>query len=426
MLMLRKATYALGGIFFWFMLVFPTMYKLERGGILALLIIASLVYVLWTNKWKMKRNIAFLGLLCITASLMFMLNGAVRGAPGALNVGTVFVIWPLVFLFFAGVLFKPEQIRPFMKILISGASASSMMGILFVAEKLGLIHVGVSLLYADTIANFGLTDDGIASYSLPNVATVIYAFPFLLSLLIMPKTYARMNQFWRIHTWVGLLLSVVVLVLIGRRVFWLIAALAPFVIILLLKVAHVHFDLKKIIKLGSALIALLIVVIWYMHIPVDSITSDFISGFEFNNANNVSAYARNEQFFALLNGWVENPLLGAGHGASASIIRNEHFPWEYELSYVALLFHTGIVGIIIYGSAILWLILRAVELIRTQPYSADMLIPLIAGLICFLIATFTNPYLQKFDFLWTIFLPVAVINAYSICGTKSLGSDWRV
>jgi hypothetical protein len=37
--------------------------------------------------------------------------------------------------------------------------------------------------------------------------------------------------------------------------------------------------------------------------------------------------------------------------------------------------------------------------------------PFLAGLICFMIANGTNPYLAKFDYMWIIFIPVALLNS---------------
>jgi hypothetical protein len=34
----------------------------------------------------------------------------------------------------------------------------------------------------------------------------------------------------------------------------------------------------------------------------------------------------------------------------------------------------------------------------------------LTGMTTFLIANATNPYLEKFDCLWTVFLPLAVVN----------------
>tara|TARA_B110000971_G_C19803123_1_gene405305 strand:- start:163 stop:378 length:216 start_codon:yes stop_codon:yes gene_type:complete len=52
---------------------------------------------------------------------------------------------------------------------------------------------------------------------------------------------------------------------------------------------------------------------------------------------------------------------------------------------------------------------------RRKKHSAiGLLAPQLVALVCFLIINASNPYLGKFDYLWTIFLPIASINAISL------------
>ena len=38
----------------------------------------------------------------------------------------------------------------------------------------------------------------------------------------------------------------------------------------------------------------------------------------------------------------------------------------------------------------------------------------LVGTTCFLIASASNPYLEKFDFLWVLFFPVAIIHVDAV------------
>ena len=52
---------------------------------------------------------------------------------------------------------------------------------------------------------------------------------------------------------------------------------------------------------------------------------------------------------------------------------------------------------------------------RRKKHSAvGLLAPQLVALLCLLIINASNPYLGKFDYLWTIFLPIASINAISL------------
>jgi O-antigen ligase len=91
-------------------------------------------------------------------------------------------------------------------------------------------------------------------------------------------------------------------------------------------------------------------------------------------------------------------------------------PWSYELYFLSLLFHTGIVGIAAYALGIVWIVFHGIRIIRGDPALRLYMIPVLVAMICFLIASNTNPYLAKFDYLWVIFLPVAIINHHLLKG----------
>ena len=86
-------------------------------------------------------------------------------------------------------------------------------------------------------------------------------------------------------------------------------------------------------------------------------------------------------------------------------IRSDVMPWAYELSYLALLYQTGLVGLGIYATGIAWIYFMGVKILRSGGMFAESMLPLLVGMTCFLVANATNPYLAKFDGLWIIFLP---------------------
>lgn len=403
--------YRIGLLFFWLMLVIPATYQVERGVLLGVLLLASFVYVVQSNNFRLHKEVIMWCGVCTTASVLFITIGFYHGAPGALRVGPVYVVWPLIFLFFIGILNRPEQLFPFLKVLVLAEMCAAIIGILFVAEAYGFLNSGISTLLGNERASIGMSY-GSVGYSLPNLVTVIYSLPFLLGYLVLPRKNTHFNGVWHLFAWLGFFLAVIVLLIAGRRSFWVIAAVAPFVVIAFAKLGKVCVDIKKTIGISIAFFVVAIIALNIFDISIKNILADFVSGFDFSDTQNLSASYRKEQFFVLIDGWKENPIFGAGLGSSAAVIRSDEMPWSYELSYFALLFQTGIFGIFVYGSAVVWIFVRAINVIRKQPKSAEILIPLLSGLICFLLANATNPYLQKFDYLWTIFLPLGVLNAH--------------
>jgi hypothetical protein len=125
--------------------------------------------------------------------------------------------------------------------------------------------------------------------------------------------------------------------------------------------------------------------------------------------------SRRDQFFALVNGWLQHPLFGSGHGASVrDVIRSAEMPWAYELTYLALLYHTGIVGVFAYSAGLFWTLLKSRQIARTGWSQAPYLMATLVGTTCFVLANSTNAYLEKYDSIWVLFLPIAFINVWLI------------
>jgi hypothetical protein len=422
--MVSKLFHRLGLLFFFLMLVFPTIYQTERGMFL-LFIVAGCAYKVLMGKWKIHPSVLFIGIACVTTSLFFMLYGLFNNAPGALSVGTVYVLWPLLFIFFMGVLYNYSDFEGFIKIIIMGVIVSAVMGIFLVAEGLGFIDININPLLEIQGAGFGIYE-GTLEYNLYNMTTVIFGFPFLLTLISLPKGLSIVNKFWNYLALLALMLALFTLLVSGRRAFWVISLVSPLILYVIFRMAGLANPFSRkmlffIIVLVSS-VSLLVSVVFKL--SIESIIYDVFAGFDFGDTSNLSASARAEQFNALLHGWMDNPLFGSGHGASASgSIRSDEQAWAYELSYLALLFQVGLIGFIIYFSAVLWTFVKSICVVRTNPKAAGMLLPLLVALICFLIANATNPYLAKFDYLWTIFLPVGILNAYLL--RASIGHNPR-
>jgi len=144
---------------------------------------------------------------------------------------------------------------------------------------------------------------------------------------------------------------------------------------------------------------------------IQVIVDEFAEGFRFSSG--MSASIRREQFHALMSDWAEAPLYGYGHGAVATgFIRDPEMPWAYELAYMALLLHTGLLGFLAYSAGVAWIVWMGLCMIRSGHRIGLYILPVLVGMICFLIANTTNPYLEKYDYIWVIFLPVALINQW--------------
>lgn len=107
---------------------------------------------------------------------------------------------------------------------------------------------------------------------------------------------------------------------------------------------------------------------------------------------------RYEQFFHLWNAFTENIFFGQGLGSHPDYVRSSIKPSSYELYYLALLVQLGIIGLVL----MYYLVYRFVYSSRNQRgvwfYSN------IYGVLGFLIASLSNPYFDRFDANFVLFI----------------------
>jgi hypothetical protein len=120
---------------------------------------------------------------------------------------------------------------------------------------------------------------------------------------------------------------------------------------------------------------------------------------------------------ALIDGWLEAPLLGQGVGAVLrSVVRNAERPWIFEQTYEATLFQFGAFGFGVLALWVLWIIRRLARVAREETQSPHAAV--LAGLFGALVASAVNPYVTRFDGMWMIFIPFGLASA-------AVATAWR-
>lgn len=395
-------------LFFFLMLVVPTSYQIPRGGLLMVLLGGALYYTL-ERGWCVNRAILWWSVTLVTAGLLFMLIGAMNAAPGAVRVGTVYVLWPLLYLFFIGLVREPETLVLLEKTIVVGVLGAALMGILLVASTIVGYGSAVSQFIESQDLSAGAYE-GYFRYRLPNVATLVYGTGFMLTLLTVPKSYRWVRGGWILFSWATFVFMLIAIVLSGRRAAWLVALAVPPMTAGILVLARQKLRMRLWLTFFAIAVLAFIGLQVYLDVRLDAILAQLMNAFDF--AAEDSASLRGEQVSALFNAWTGRPLMGHGLGAATSVIRDAEAPWAYEVSYLALLFHTGIIGMALYCGAVMWVYFTGISLVRRLPEAAGIILPLLVGMGGFLIANGTNPYLAKFDYLWVIFLPIVAINVY--------------
>lgn len=118
-----------GFLLFFLMLFVPTTYKEVKAVLLAVLLCALGIAILRQNGgFRLHRSIAVWTLIIATTGIFFMLVGAANAAPGALRVGTVYVLWPVVFTILIGGLVSENSIHKLLAVLVYSGIALGLYG----------------------------------------------------------------------------------------------------------------------------------------------------------------------------------------------------------------------------------------------------------------------------------------------------------
>jgi O-antigen ligase len=246
-----------------------------------------------------------------------------------------------------------------------------------------------------------------------------FLVPYVMASAAIKSPWSGSGPFWKVCLWAACVLGWVTILAAGRRALFLVVLSTPpliFLPVLFLPGEEKAAGKRRVIKF-TALLALavtLIFVVLALIYEVDrgAVWEQFTNGFDLSaQTQDGDAVERRQQLIALSRGWLERPLFGAGLGASVlGSIRSETTPWAYELYYLALLYQTGLVGFLAYAAGVTWIFWRGLAIVREGGRGAQLMIPMLVGFSGLLIANATNPYLGKFDEMWTLFLPLAVIN----------------
>lgn len=252
--------------------------------------------------------------------------------------------------------------------------------------------------------------EGYVQITTQNIGSLFYIVPYLIALIFRKE----LNTSKRKSETVLLLILIALSLLTGRRALWVCILITP---ILVLCIALVGKDMKAL-RWRTALLAYpivgLVVIVLLLTLgggfgPLQHLKNAFSAQDE-----------RSIQKGYLLNGFWQQPLLGNGFGVNAGYTRNRAAPWIYELTYHQMLFNTGIVGVSILAATIGAFFFKAIKATTERGASTIFSFGASVGILSFLIAAYSNPYLGSFDFLFILgLIPfIAVHGASPIQNTK--------
>jgi hypothetical protein len=147
--------------------------------------------------------------------------------------------------------------------------------------------------------------------------------------------------------------------------------------------------------------------------------ASYVTGAAFPGASAADDRLRAYQADRLLEKWTEAPVFGHGFGATIDgFARDLAEPWRWELQYHALLFQTGVVGMLIVLAGALFTMNAVIRAAGARPDLVPSLVVACTGAAGMLIGNATNPYLQAPGHVWSIFLPIALANVMLLSAAR--------
>lgn len=412
--------YWVGYILLFLMLVFPMALSLLyiKALLFAILLCCVIFSLISAKRQLLDPYLLNWAIFYIVIAVSFSLIGVINNAPGAIKQLQIYGLWPLIYLMLCTGLTDYKILRGVhLTIIVSGITISIYSIVIFLIS-LGWIsdyykffeflsnqdETRVGLNYG----NIGMSFAGINSlpYIGPYIMTAFYSNPA--RQIISQKILA-----------LSLMLVLISGFISGRRGVYVVYIIAP-VIYLILNIfcsdknlKSKIFELLRMLLSGAFVLWIIFALVNYFY-EIDPFVywDDLVNGFDFSDANfDPSTLERSYQSIYLLDGWASAPFFGNGFGAVASYVRNDEMPWAYEMYYLSLLFQIGVFGIFSYAIGIFYIYRAGIKIINSNASYAQLVRPALVGLACYLIASSSNPYLVRFDGLWAIFIPLAIINS---------------
>jgi hypothetical protein len=394
-------------------LFIPTSYTLIKAFLLVGLLL-SMFFNIRSGGFRWSKATFFSIFLYSLVGLFYSFYGQINGNSGAFRVISTQFLWPLLYLFISALCLRTEFLYYFVKVLVYSLVFINIYTFSYLGNSIGLVP---DFLYfeLDQGQSFGLYE-GYAEYQLYTITSLIFLVPILFHLSYNDLCHKEIN----LNRLALCVSSIVLVFLTGRKAFWLVILFFPIIMIcstFLLNSRRNPYNFfllylrsPPVIFLSVIIVFVTVYLLFYRFgLNLSVLAEYFLDGFNVDAGSAPSL--RMLQYDSLINGWFStNLLFGAGNGAHADVIRDVNMPWAYELTYVYMLFSTGIFGVVFYFFWFLYGIFRLRRAIGGDEFLSIYIPPIITGVFCLVIVSASNPYYAKFDYLWVVLLPHLLVD----------------
>ena len=316
---------------------------------------------------------------------------------GVFDAIRLYVVWSVAFVVLYTLLRAAPSLDIIHKAMVLAGIIVPVINLVALYDQLsggGLISEGIRQ-ELDMEVGFG---DGYLQFNSINISTMFLTAPYLLSLQFRADA-GKSNS---LLTKMALVLSLVLVILSGRRALWIVVALTPCSILFLSYLTGSYSLIKAggkrvllacattaIVGLGTILI-----------VPEGSLGGEYTGSVTRLKQSFSSEDERTIQKPYLMDAFMESPVFGSGFGATAGYIRSDIRPWRYELTYYQMLFNLGIVGVTVLGVLFSLYFATVIRLLREYKHGSAVPLALLVAYCSLFVGAYSDPYFGGFD-PWT-------------------------
>ncbi len=355
----------------------------------------------------------------IGINILNILISVLNQNPGMLTSVNVDVIEPLILLFVLANTDEDMYLHLKSSIVWISTFAYAYVIVYFCSYNRVFLPGVISEIMPFVNANYGGV---VFSKAVPVYGLGVTWFYFLLPMCMAALFIQEDNKKNRLLKW-NVLLGIINIIITMRTIFIIIFIVSCCMIFAMaLKKNRFRWKRKQAVIVFGVLGTLVLMFLFANSLEITSIIINkmkvsfdakaaYVNQYHVRDAG---ASVRLEQIRDLVRTWLKKPLLGWGASAnSLGIVRSSTYGL-YEMNYFAKLMQRGVIGFFLYAVLILNLFRTGRLLKHENSFYSDDLKCVLTGLAGMLLANATNPYLDTFDRLVILFLPLLFVNLESV------------
>lgn len=392
------------------MMALPNTASRIKIGLLLILVL----YALWRAGLQFNRRFLVAVILWELCFGLFYLNAAANHYAFSFTLFEIYFLRPLFLLVICRYSGTGEMMQAVRRILLLITLFIEVYNLLFILQTFGMIPV---VIVEDSSASLSIVSSEFLTMRVANQTALMFLIPYIIFLFFRRRVFGKKEKNCiTVLFFLGMFVSI----LSGRRILQLLSMV--FFVLNWMSVWKRKITARAFLKGAAAVIAVAAAVLVFAVLFRQEFRFSLFSlihktiGEAFDQSSG-GWMLRYRQFELLMKDWIKKPIWGWGLSAynsdyyvykfGQSGVADTQDLWSYEFFYIALLFQTGLVGIVLVCGVVYRVIKRILIFLRNcaDKQLSVSIRAILCGSAAFFIAGFTNPMITS---IWFWFLLLCV------------------